>query len=98
MTPSSIEKGGDVIPKVVEVVLGQAARRDAQPWEPPLACPVCGTAAVKAEGEVDRRCPNGSCPAQIQERLQALRRRHAMDIEGLGDVLVQQLAETGLRP
>jgi DNA ligase (NAD+) len=65
-------------------------------WTPPDACPVCGTAAVKAEGEVDRRCPNASCPAQVEERLKHFARRDAMDIEGLGDALVRQLVEKGL--
>jgi DNA ligase (NAD+) len=90
-----IEKGGDVIPKVVRVVL---ERRPLQttPWEPPTVCPVCGTAVLKPEGEVDRRCPNASCPAQIEERLKHYARREAMDIEGLGDVLVRQLVEGGL--
>ncbi len=90
-----IEKGGDVIPKVVQVV---EARRppEAVPWTPPAACPVCGTEAVKPEGEVDRRCPNASCPAQIEEGLKHFARREAMDIEGLGHVLVHQLVETGL--
>jgi DNA ligase (NAD+) len=90
-----IEKGGDVIPKVVEVV---AAKRPdgTRPWAPPEACPVCGSAAVKPEGEVDRRCPNASCPAQIEERLKHFAGRQAMDIEGLGDVLVRQLVEKGL--
>lgn len=90
-----IEKGGDVIPKVVRVVDPERPGRGA-PWTPPLACPVCGTEAVKAEGEVDRRCPNSSCPAQVEEGLKHFARREAMDIEGLGDVLVHQLVEQGL--
>jgi DNA ligase (NAD+) len=90
-----IEKGGDVIPKVVMVV---AARRPevTQSWVPPSTCPVCGTEAVKPEGEVDRRCPNPSCPAQVEEALKHYARREAMDVEGLGDVLVHQLVERGL--
>jgi DNA ligase (NAD+) len=52
--------------------------------------------ATRAEGEVDRRCPNASCPAQIEERLKHFSRREAMDIEGLGDALVRQLVERGL--
>ncbi len=67
-----IEKGGDVIPKVVSVVL-EKRPAGAKPWTPPETCPVCGTAAVKAEGEVDRRCPNASCPAQIDGAPEALR-------------------------
>jgi len=69
---------------------------DAAPWTPPERCPVCGAAAVKPEGEVIRRCPNSSCPAQLEERLKHYSRREAMDIEGLGDVLVRQLVEKGL--
>lgn len=90
-----IEKGGDVIPKVVEVVL---ARRppEAEPWTPPDACPECGTPAVKPEGEVDRRCPNAACPAQLEERLKHWAARRAMDVEGLGHVRVHQLVATGL--
>jgi DNA ligase (NAD+) len=90
-----IEKGGDVIPKVVQVVESKRPAT-AQPWVPPEACPVCGTPAIKPEGEVDRRCPNASCPAQIEERLKHFARRDAMDIEGLGDALVRQLTEKGL--
>ena len=90
-----IEKGGDVIPKVVQVV---EARRppDTEPWTPPATCPVCGTEAVKPEGEVDRRCPNASCPAQVEEGLKHFAGRHAMDIDGLGDVIVRELLERGL--
>ena len=90
-----IEKGGDVIPKVVKVV--DAKRPEGTvPWAPPSRCPVCGAEAVKAEGEVDRRCPNASCPAQVEQRLRHFARRNTMDIEGLGDVLVHQLVEKGL--
>jgi len=87
-----IEKGGDVIPKVVQVV---EAKRPKQtlPWHPPERCPVCGARALKPDDEVDRRCPNSSCRAQIKERLKHFARREAMDIEGLGDVIVQQLVE-----
>ncbi len=90
-----IERGGEVIPKVVRVV-EEKRPAGARPWAPPERCPVCGTPAVKPEGEVDRRCPNASCPAQIEERLKHFSRREAMDIEGLGDVLVQELVEKGL--
>jgi DNA ligase (NAD+) len=90
-----IEKCGDVIPKVVQVV--EAKRPEGTvPWAPPATCPVCGADAVKPEGEVDRRCPNASCRAQIEQRLQHYAGRSAMDIEGLGDALVHQLVEKGL--
>jgi DNA ligase (NAD+) len=90
-----IEKGGDVIPKVVRVV-EEKRPAGTSPWVPPDVCPVCGTKAVKPEGEVDRRCPNASCPAQIEQRLRHFASRQAMDIEGLGDALVRQLVESGL--
>lgn len=90
-----IEKGGEVIPKVVRV-LEERRPPGTEPWRPPERCPACGTQALRAEGEVDRRCPNSSCPAQIEERLKHFARREAMDIEGLGDALVHQLVDKGL--
>ena len=90
-----IERGGEVIPKVVSVVL-EKRPPGTEPWAPPERCPVCGTEAVRPEGEVDRRCPNASCPAQVEERLKHFSRREAMDIEGLGDSLVHDLVEKGL--
>jgi DNA ligase (NAD+) len=90
-----IEKGGDVIPKVVRVV-EEKRPEGTHAWEPPSRCPVCGAEAEKREGEVDRRCPNASCPAQVEERFKHFARRQAMDIEGLGDVVVRQLVEKGL--
>jgi DNA ligase (NAD+) len=90
-----IEKGGEVIPKVVQVVEAQRPP-GTQPWQPPDRCPVCGTEVVRPEGEVDRRCPNSSCPAQMEEALKHFAGRTAMDIEGLGEVMVRQLLETGL--
>jgi DNA ligase (NAD+) len=90
-----IEKGGDVIPKVVQVVESKRPP-GTQPWTSATTCPICGAEAVKAEGEVDRFCLNSSCPAQIEGRLRHFAGRAAMDIEGLGDVLVHQLVEKGL--
>lgn len=90
-----IEKGGDVIPKVVKVVTGLRPGKTSA-WSPPESCPVCGTAVSKHEDEVDRRCPNASCRAQIEERMKHFARREAMDIGGLGDVLVSQLVERKL--
>jgi DNA ligase (NAD+) len=90
-----IEKGGDVIPKVVQVV--EAKRPPGTvPWTPPTECPVCGKPVVKAEGEVDRRCPNPSCPAQVEQSISHFAGRTAMDIEGLGDVIVHELLARGL--
>ncbi len=83
-----IERGGEVIPKVVSVVLEKRPAR-ARPWTPPERCPSCGEPVARAEGEVDRRCRNVSCPAQLEERLKHFARREAMDIEGLGESLVR---------
>jgi DNA ligase (NAD+) len=90
-----IERGGEVIPKVVRVV-EEKRPKGARRWSPPERCPVCGAPAVKPEGEVDRRCPNASCPAQLEERLKHFAGRKAMDIEGLGDAIVRQLVEKGM--
>ncbi len=90
-----VERGGDVIPKVVGVVEDKRPP-DAAPWTPPSRCPVCGAELVKPEDEVDRRCPNASCPAQIEQGLQHYASRSAMDIEGLGTVVIQELLRRGL--
>jgi len=89
-----VERGGEVIPKIVEVVLGERPA-SAVPFRMPERCPVCGTHVAAIAGEVDLRCPNASCKAQIEERIKHFARRQAMDIEGLGDKLVGALVETG---
>lgn len=90
-----IQKAGDVIPEVVAVV---AARRTGmeRPVEFPRVCPECGQALVRPEGEAATRCPNPACPAQWREALIHFASRDAMDIEGLGPMLVMQLLEKGL--
>jgi len=90
-----VEKAGKVIPHVVRV---EAHRREGnlRRYKFPVHCPVCDTELVRDEGGVYIRCPNPSCPAQIKERLRYFANRNAMDIEGLGDKLVDQLVETGL--
>ncbi len=89
-----VERGGEVIPKVVEVVLSERSA-SSEPFAMPKTCPVCGTRVASIAGEVDLRCPNASCQAQIEERIKHYARRQAMDIEGLGDILVGLLVETG---
>ncbi len=85
-----IEKGGDVIPKVVKPVL--ASRPEgSEPWRMPTECPFCGSQLQKPEEEVVWRCPNSSCPAKIRRGLQHFASRRAMNIEGLGESLVDQL-------
>ncbi len=90
-----IEKGGDIIPKVVGVDLKKRPK-DSKPAEIPKTCPVCGTELVQFEGEVAIRCPNLSCPAQIKRRIEHFASRGAMDIEGLGTALVEMLVDKGL--
>lgn len=88
-----IERSGDVIPKVVRV-----AKKAANPvaFVPPGACPVCETPAAREEGEAVRRCPNVNCRARLAESMQHFASRKAMNIDGLGEKLVEQLLETGL--
>ena len=90
-----IEKAGDVIPKVVAPVLEPAPGGRA-PWEMPTACPVCGSALQRDEEEVVWRCENTSCPARLRRSLEHFASRSAMNIEGLGESLVDQLIEQGL--
>ncbi len=90
-----VEKAGKVIPHVVRV---EKHLRKGRPraWAFPTECPECGTAVVKDEEGVYIRCPNVDCPARCRERLRFFASRGAMDIEGLGDKLVEQLVSTGL--
>ncbi|MBU6308997.1 MAG: NAD-dependent DNA ligase LigA [Planctomycetes bacterium] len=90
-----VEKAGKVIPHVVRVEKHLRKGR-LRAWEFPTECPECGTAVVKDEEGVYIRCPNVSCPARCRERLRFFASRGAMDIEGLGDKLVEQLVSTGL--
>jgi DNA ligase (NAD+) len=90
-----IERAGEVIPYVVKALV-EKRPKIAKPVDPPTKCPECGT---KTEREADTpyiRCVNPACPAQIKERLRWFCGRGQMDIEGLGDVLVDQLVESGL--
>jgi DNA ligase (NAD+) len=89
-----IEKGGDVIPKVVKAILPHAA--DSEPWRMPVRCPVCSSALRRDEDEVVWRCENTSCPARLRRSLEHFAWRSAMNIEGLGSSLVDQLIEQGL--
>ncbi|MBV8632654.1 MAG: NAD-dependent DNA ligase LigA [Silvibacterium sp.] len=91
-----VERGGDVIPKVVEVVEDKEHPRGDRKFEFPSHCPVCGSEIVKTEGEVDYRCVNADCPARLIESLLHFSARKVMNIEGLGDAVVQQLLDRGL--
>jgi DNA ligase (NAD+) len=90
-----IEKGGDVIPKVVKVVDPDRPGRGA-PWKMPLECPSCGAALVRPEEEVVWRCENSACPAQLRRRMEHFASRTAMNIDGLGSAIVDQLIDRGL--
>jgi DNA ligase (NAD+) len=93
-----VEKGGDVIPKIVKPILGRRPTGDAAPgpFVMPATCPACGSALHRPEGEVVWRCENTSCPARLRRTVQHFASRRAMDIEGLGESLVEQLVSTGL--
>lgn len=89
-----IQRAGDVIPQVVEVVMDKRPK-SAKPFVPPAVCPVCGSHAVKPEGEAIRRCTGGLiCKAQAVERLIHFASRRAFDIEGLGEKNAAFLYET----
>src|SRR5690606_35139658 len=90
-----IEKGGDVIPKVVRVVDPDRPGRSA-PWTMPETCPSCGSRLVRPEGEVVWRCERSSCPARLRRSIEHFASRAAMDIEGLSTAIVDQLVEQGL--
>jgi len=88
-----IERAGEVIPHVLKVIKEAANRR---PFQMPEKCPECGSAIHKAEDEVAYRCVNAACPAKRRESLLHFASRHAMDIDGLGDKIVDQLVGKGL--
>ena len=89
-----IEKGGDVIPKVVKAILPHPA--GSEPWRMPSSCPECGSTLRRDEEEVVWRCLNESCPAKLQRGLEHFASRSAMNIEGLGESLIEQLIQQEL--
>ena len=93
-----VEKGGDIIPKVVKPILGRRPTgADAPvPFSMPTACPACDTTLERGDDEVVWRCPNNQCPAKIRRGLLHFAGRRAMNIEGLGESLVNQLVDRGL--
>jgi DNA ligase (NAD+) len=90
-----VERAGDVIPHIVKVLLDRRPP-DAAPFVFPDRCPVCGSSASRPEGEVVVRCTNAACPAQLREALLHFGSRDAMDIEHLGEAVVDQLLQRGL--
>ena len=91
-----VERGGDVIPKVAEVVEDAEHPRGTKKFVFPTHCPECGNPVVRVEGEADYRCVNADCPALIRETLLHFGSRDVMNIEGLGEAVVAQLLDRGL--
>jgi DNA ligase (NAD+) len=91
-----VERGGDVIPKIVEVVEDKDHPRGHKRFHFPAKCPVCGSEIVRTEGEADYRCVNVDCPARLRESLLHFASRGVMNIDGMGEAVVTQLMEQGL--
>ncbi|EHM09808.1 DNA ligase, NAD-dependent [Thermanaerovibrio velox DSM 12556] len=90
-----VRKAGEIIPEVIRVDLDLRPEWSSS-FEVPSSCPVCGSSAVRLDGEVALRCPNRSCPAQLKEGLIHFASRDGMDIRGLGDKVAEQLVQRGL--
>jgi len=90
-----IQRAGDVIPEVVQVIL-EKRPASAAPYRLPETCPVCGHTVSRPEGEAVARCGNISCPAQIRKRITHFVSKGCMDIDGFGEKLVEQLADEGV--
>ncbi len=90
-----VERAGEVIPQVVKPMTDRRTGKEKE-FKMPQKCPVCGSKAVREEGEVARRCVNASCPAQVKERLAHFCSRAAMGIDGVGPSLIDQLVDKGL--
>ncbi len=90
-----VQRAGDVIPEIVQVIASRRSGSERQ-FKLPENCPVCGSRTVRLEGEAVQRCINSACPAQVKERIIHFASKNAMDIEGLGEKVVDQLVEAGL--
>ncbi len=90
-----IQRAGEVIPEIVEVVKGERTGEESE-FFMPSHCPSCGSPVVRPEGEAVTRCPNEECPKKLHERVRYFASRAAMDIEGLGDKQCEQLTQSGL--
>ncbi len=93
-----VERGGDVIPKVVAVVEDKEHPRGEKHFKFPTHCPVCGSEVVREEGEADFRCINEDCPARLRESVLHFASRGVMNIDGMGEAIVTQLLERKLLP
>ena len=90
-----IEKSGEIIPQVLQVIESKRTG-DEKIYEFPKNCPVCNSEVVRPEGEAVTRCTNEICPAKVKARIGYFAMRKAMDIEGLGDVLIEKLVDLGI--
>jgi DNA ligase (NAD+) len=90
-----IQRAGDVIPEVVKVILEERPA-EAQPFQMPSQCPVCGTALVRPAGEAVTRCPNPDCLGALRRGILHFASKTAMDIDGLGEKIIDQLIDQGL--
>jgi DNA ligase (NAD+) len=91
-----VERGGDVIPKINRVVEDKDHPLGSKAFHMPEKCPICGTHVVRTEGEVDYRCVNANCPAKLRESILHFASRGVMNIDGMGDALVNQLTDRGM--
>ncbi|MGI8771413.1 MAG: NAD-dependent DNA ligase LigA [Acidobacteriaceae bacterium] len=91
-----VERGGDVIPKIIEVVADETHPRGDRVFHFPARCPVCDSEIVRGEGEADYRCINVDCPARLRESLLHFASRGVMNIDGMGEAVVTQLMERGM--
>jgi DNA ligase (NAD+) len=92
----TVERGGDVIPKVVGVLEDKQHPRGTKKFHMPERCPECGGHVVRVEGEADHRCVNANCPAKLRETILHFAARPVMNIEGMGESLVNQLCDRSL--
>ena len=92
----TVERGGDVIPKVAGIVEDKQHPRGNRHFKMPERCPECGGHVVRVEGEADHRCINANCPAKLRESILHFASRSVMNIEGMGDALVNQLCDRKL--
>jgi DNA ligase (NAD+) len=91
-----VERGGDVIPKVNRVLDDKDHPRGHKTFHMPDKCPVCGGQVIRSEGEADHRCVNANCPAKLRETILHFASRGVMNIDGMGEALVNQLTDRGL--
>src|SRR5690606_21767177 len=90
-----VHRAGDVIPEIVEV-LKDKRNKNSKPFKIPSTCPACGSKAIKLAGEVGLRCPNPACDAKIKEALKHFVSKRAMNVEKVGDKLINAFVDNEL--